>query len=104
MVSHWSKETEQLLTLPLDTGAQAFLTQFISSNDSLSVQVRGDSESSPFSSLGPALEGLNLKASIPGLGIQLITSVTVYVTYSSLDDNFVTLQFTVRCSQKPSPY
>lgn len=49
-----------------DTVAEAFLTSFVQSGDVLPLSVQGDSASSPFTSLNPALEGVTLQTSVTG--------------------------------------
>jgi len=49
-----------------DTVAQSFLTDFVQTGDSLPLVVKGDTASSPFASLQPALEGVSLSTSVPG--------------------------------------
>ncbi|RPD57468.1 hypothetical protein L226DRAFT_588694 [Lentinus tigrinus ALCF2SS1-7] len=43
-----------------DTTAQAFLTEFLQTADDIALTIKGDGDSSPFASLVPALEGLNV--------------------------------------------
>jgi hypothetical protein len=49
-----------------DTVAESFLTSFVQSGDVLPLTVQGDSASSPFTSLNPALEGVTLQTSVTG--------------------------------------
>lgn len=49
-----------------DTVAESFLTSFVQSGDVLPLTVQGDSASSPFTSLNPALEGVMLQTSVTG--------------------------------------
>jgi len=49
-----------------NTVAESFLTSFVQSGDVLPLTVRGDSASSPFTSLNPALEGVTLQTSVTG--------------------------------------
>lgn len=51
---------------PNDTTAQAFLTQFLTGTDNIPLSIQGDSGSSPFGSLQPALEGAKLDTSLKG--------------------------------------
>ncbi|KAG1723382.1 hypothetical protein EDD22DRAFT_764388, partial [Suillus occidentalis] len=51
---------------PNDTVAEAFLTSFLRTGDSLPITIQGDSASTPFASLQPALEGVSLTSSVPG--------------------------------------
>jgi hypothetical protein len=49
-----------------DTVAQSFLTSFLQGDSVLPLTVKGDSASSPFASLEPALEGVTLQTSVTG--------------------------------------
>jgi hypothetical protein len=49
-----------------DTTAQSFLSEFIQTGDSLPLTIKGDSSSSPYPSLVPALEGISLTSSLTG--------------------------------------
>lgn len=49
-----------------DTIAQGFLTEFLQTDDDIPLTIKGDSESSPFGSLQPALEGVELSTSLKG--------------------------------------
>ena len=81
---------------PNDTVAQSFLTNFIQSTAPLALTVKGDSQSSPYGSLGPALEGVTLQTSINGINDQpIITGVTVSISLETLIDNFVDTSFTI---------
>lgn len=72
------------------------MTQFITTTDTFDLTVKGDAESSPYSSLQPALEGVELSTSIVGVNSQpIITSVTVGISLETLVDNLVTASFTV---------
>lgn len=68
----------QLTFYHLDTTAQAFLSAFLLTNDTLNLAIKGDGSSSPYGSLIPALEGLALTGSIQGIGATVIRHV--YVT------------------------
>lgn len=79
-----------------DTVAQGFLTSFIQSTGPLALTVKGDSQSSPYGSLGPALEGVTLQTSINGINDKpIITSVTVSISLETLVDNLVDTSFTI---------
>lgn len=49
-----------------DTVAESFLTSFVQTGSVLPLTVQGDSASSPFTSLNPALEGVTLQTSVTG--------------------------------------
>lgn len=49
-----------------DTTAQSFLSNFIQTGDSLPLIIKGDTSSSPYPSLVPALEGISLSSSLNG--------------------------------------
>lgn len=79
-----------------DTIAQNFLTQFIQTENSLDLTIDGDSQSSPFDSLKPALDGVTLSTSLTGLNHpSIITSAHVVITLESLDTNLVSVEFSV---------
>jgi len=78
-----------------DTTAQSFLSDFLTSTDTLDLTIKGDSGSSPFGSLQPALEGVSLSSSLTGNGVTLITQVNVFITLESLITNLVTINFDV---------
>ncbi|KIJ47323.1 hypothetical protein M422DRAFT_164299, partial [Sphaerobolus stellatus SS14] len=52
-----------------DTTAQSFLSSFLVSADTLPLTIKGDSASSPFGSLVPALEGVSLSTSLKGYSL-----------------------------------
>lgn len=79
-----------------DTVAQGFLTQFIQTGDELDVTIDGDSQSSPFGSLQPALDGVTISTSLTGLNHPaIITSAHVVITLDSLTTNLVSVEFSV---------
>jgi hypothetical protein len=49
-----------------DTIAQSFLSEFIQTGDALPLSINGDSSSSAYPSLVPALEGISLSTSLTG--------------------------------------
>jgi hypothetical protein len=49
-----------------DTIAQSFLSEFIQTGNTLPLSIHGDSLSSPYPSLVPALEGISLSTSLNG--------------------------------------
>ena len=68
-----------------DTTAQAFITEFVTTGDAIGLTIQGDSSSTPYESLGPALEGIKITSSIPGLNFpNLITHVNVFITLDTL--------------------
>ena len=50
-----------------DTTAQAFLTEFLQTDDTIPLTIKGDGDSSPFASLVPALEGAEITTSLKGV-------------------------------------
>ncbi|TFK54041.1 hypothetical protein OE88DRAFT_1732763 [Heliocybe sulcata] len=79
-----------------DTIAQGFLTEFLQSSDNLPLTIRGDSDSTPFGSLQPALEGLQITTSLTGMNAPpIITHINVYIGLSTLFDNKVDINFDV---------
>ncbi|KAI0354382.1 hypothetical protein OH77DRAFT_1404952 [Trametes cingulata] len=79
-----------------DTTAQAFLTEFLQTGDEIPLTIKGDSESSPFASLQPALEGVELSTSLKGLNVPpIVTHINAYITLDTLIDNFITIDFDI---------
>ncbi|KAJ7594702.1 hypothetical protein C8J56DRAFT_446479 [Mycena floridula] len=76
-----------------DTVAQSFLTEFLTTDDAVALSIKGDSASSPFASLQPALSALQLTTSLAGLHQSLITQVKVTITLDSLTTNLVSAEF-----------
>lgn len=50
---------------------QGFLTSFIQTDNQLDLTIQGDSTSSPFASLQPALSNLKLSTSLGGINFYL---------------------------------
>ncbi|KAF8586733.1 hypothetical protein K439DRAFT_1631457 [Ramaria rubella] len=80
---------------PNDTVAQSFLTSFLTNSGDIPLTIKGDSASSPFGSLQPALEGVALTTSLKGIGAQLLSQVNVFITLDSLVTNLVSVNFDV---------
>ncbi|KAI0340460.1 hypothetical protein BDW22DRAFT_1360443 [Trametopsis cervina] len=79
-----------------DTTAQAFVTEFITTGDTIDLTIQGDGQSSPYASLDQALEGVTISTSLTGLNFpNLITHINVYITADTLLDNMVTADFDV---------
>ncbi|KAI0710861.1 hypothetical protein C8Q76DRAFT_623714 [Earliella scabrosa] len=84
-----------------DTEAQAFLTEFLQTDHEISLRVAGDSESSPFASLVPALDGISLDVTMRGkhrLGLNvppIVTHINVFLGLSALGTNMITIDFDV---------
>ncbi|KAI9066059.1 hypothetical protein FKP32DRAFT_1566723 [Trametes sanguinea] len=79
-----------------DTTAQAFLTEFLQTDDDIPLTIKGDSDSSPFASLQPGLEGVELSTSLKGLNVPpIVTHINAYITLDTLVDNFVTIDFDI---------
>ncbi|KAI0370690.1 hypothetical protein BV20DRAFT_966193 [Pilatotrama ljubarskyi] len=79
-----------------DTTAQAFLTEFLQTGDEIPLTIKGDSDSSPFASLQPALEGVELSTSLKGLNVPpIVTHINAYITLDTLIDNFITIDFDI---------
>jgi len=72
------------------------LTQFIQSSDQIPLTIRGDGQSSPFASLGPALEGSSLETSLTGTGSNLVTHIDVNIFLHTFVDNLVDVDFDVQ--------
>ena len=49
-----------------DTTAQEFVTELLQTGDDIPVTIKGDGDSSPFASLVPALEGVEISTSVKG--------------------------------------
>ncbi|KAI0686333.1 hypothetical protein BC835DRAFT_1523138 [Cytidiella melzeri] len=79
-----------------DTTAQAFLSEFLTTGDTIPLMIQGDGQSSPYESLIPALEGVKISTSLTGINFpKLITHITVYITADTLFDNYVSINFDV---------
>ncbi|KAL0956087.1 hypothetical protein HGRIS_002255 [Hohenbuehelia grisea] len=80
-----------------DTVAQSFLTDFTQTGNELPLVIKGDSASSPFASLQPALAGTHLTTHLTGMNQPtIITHVQVIITLDSLTTNLVSVNFDVR--------
>ncbi|KAF8524806.1 hypothetical protein BU17DRAFT_84312 [Hysterangium stoloniferum] len=80
---------------PNDTIAQSFLSAFLTTPNSLPLTIKGDSASSPFASLQPALSGVSLDTSLTGQNQKLLSHINVFITLNSLVTNLVTIDFDV---------
>ncbi|KAF8840051.1 hypothetical protein BDN67DRAFT_1054007 [Paxillus ammoniavirescens] len=79
-----------------DTVAQSFLTSFVQGDSVLPLTVKGDSASSPFASLEPALEGVTLQTSVTGLNVPpIITHIYPTISAETLVTNEVELSFDI---------
>ncbi|KDQ57731.1 hypothetical protein JAAARDRAFT_69819 [Jaapia argillacea MUCL 33604] len=79
-----------------DTVAQGFLSSFLQTSDNLPLTIKGDSSSTPFASLQPALSGLSLTTSLNGLNVPpIITHINVFLGVSTLTDNMVSINFDI---------
>ncbi|KAF8557967.1 hypothetical protein OG21DRAFT_1504634 [Imleria badia] len=79
-----------------DTVAESFLTSFVQSGNVLPLTVQGDSASSPFTSLNPALEGVTLQTSVTGLNAPpIITHLYATISLSTLVTNQIELSFDI---------
>jgi|SRR5712672_651900 len=97
-----------------DTTAQSFLTEFMQTSDTLSLSIKGDTPSSPYLSLVPALEGVSVSASLTGKsdfrclsrtcdliyfeGLDvppIITHINAHIPLSALVDNLIFIDFDV---------
>ncbi|KII92866.1 hypothetical protein PLICRDRAFT_102438 [Plicaturopsis crispa FD-325 SS-3] len=79
-----------------DTTAQSFLTDYLQSAKELALTIKGDGQSSPFGSLQPALEGIELHTSLTGINAPpIITHVSVGISVSTLFNNMVETSFDI---------
>ncbi|RDX40651.1 hypothetical protein OH76DRAFT_1365915 [Lentinus brumalis] len=79
-----------------DTTAQAFLTEFLQTSDDISLTIKGDGDSSPFASLVPALEGVEISTSLKGLNVPpIVTHINAFITLDTLIDNYITIDFDI---------
>jgi len=78
-----------------DTVAQSFLTEFLSTGNDIPLTIKGDSQSSPFGSLVVGLEGVSLSTSLTGINAKLISHINVFITVSTLLDNFVSIDIDI---------
>lgn len=77
------------------TSAQAFLTQFLTTTPPIPLRISDGS--SPYASLTPALQNLQLSASLPPLGFAntIITAIHVVLTLDTLLTNLVSITVTL---------
>lgn len=75
-----------------DTVAQSFLTQYLQTDDDVPLSIKGDSASTPFASLGPAISGITLDGTVKGIQGMIIKHIEVLI---SLDEVLVTNEVTV---------
>ncbi|KAG1742190.1 hypothetical protein EDB19DRAFT_1702736 [Suillus lakei] len=81
---------------PNDTVAEAFLTSFLQTGNSLPLTIQGDSASTPFASLQPALEGVTLTTSVTGLNVApIISHLYPEITLATLVTNEINLSFDI---------
>ncbi|KAL1943642.1 hypothetical protein VTO73DRAFT_4087 [Trametes versicolor] len=79
-----------------DTVAQSFLTEFLQTDDNIPLTIQGDSDSSPFASLQPGLEGVELTTSLKGLSVPpIVAHINAFITLDTLFDNFITIDFDI---------
>ena len=68
-----------------DTTAQAFLTEYITTGDTIDLTIQGDSASTPYESLQQALEGVKIATSLTGINFPtLVTHINVFITLDTL--------------------
>lgn len=63
---------------PSDPTAQDLLAQYLEVKDQIPLTIKGDSSSSPYGSLQPALSGVTLETSFPGQGLPLVNDIVIY--------------------------
>ncbi|EJD03283.1 uncharacterized protein FOMMEDRAFT_168292 [Fomitiporia mediterranea MF3/22] len=79
-----------------DTTAQGFVSEFVTTGDTLDLTIQGDGDSSPYASLDQALEGVKIGTSLQGLNHPtLITHINVFITLDTLVTNMVSINFDV---------
>ncbi|EIW82896.1 hypothetical protein CONPUDRAFT_101346 [Coniophora puteana RWD-64-598 SS2] len=79
-----------------DTTAESFLTDFLQTGDDLPLTIKGDSGSSPFASLQPALEGVSISTSVKGLNVPpIITHLYPKITLDTLLTNNIEASFDI---------
>ncbi|KAH7108191.1 hypothetical protein BKA62DRAFT_764259 [Auriculariales sp. MPI-PUGE-AT-0066] len=79
-----------------DTVAQSFVSEYLESSGVIPVNIKGDGQSSPFASLGPALSAVTLSGSVQGIGALLIKHIHVVITIpDTLITNEVIVDFDV---------
>jgi len=103
-----------------DSTSQSFLREFIQTGNSLLLSIKGDTSSSPYPSLVPALEGVSLSSSLTGesnfhrplmgphrhgtlqgLNVPpIITHINVHIPPSAIIDNLVFVDFDVSHHQR----
>src|SRR5712691_8617822 len=103
-----------------DSTSQSFLHEFIQTSNSLLLSIKGDTSSSPYPSLVPALEGVSLSSSLTGesnfhrplvgphrhdifqgLNVPpIITHINVHIPPSAIIDSLVFVDFDVSHHQR----
>ncbi|KAH9850917.1 hypothetical protein C2E23DRAFT_886961 [Lenzites betulinus] len=79
-----------------DTTAQSFLTEFLQTADTIPLTIKGDSDSSPFGSLQPGLEGVTLSASVKGLEVPpIVAHIDAFIGLTTLIDNMISIDFDI---------
>lgn len=81
---------------PNDTVAQSFLTTFLQTANTIPLTVQGDSASTPYGSLQPALEGITLATSITGIVSKpIIAGIHNYIPLSALLTGYIESSFDI---------
>ncbi|SCV70806.1 BQ2448_3568 [Microbotryum intermedium] len=62
-----------------DPRAQDLLAQYLETTGPIPIQIEGDTSSSPYGSLKPALAELSLNSSFPGQGKPLVNKIIIYI-------------------------
>ena len=66
-------------------GSKGFVSEFVTTGDTLDLTIQGDGDSSPYASLDQALEGVKIGTSLQGLNHpNLITHINVFISLSTL--------------------
>ncbi|TBU23049.1 hypothetical protein BD311DRAFT_704566 [Dichomitus squalens] len=79
-----------------DTTAQSFITSFLQTSNKLPLTIKGDASSSPFASLIPALEGVEITTDLKGLNFPpFVTTINAYISAATLFSNTVSIDFDI---------
>jgi hypothetical protein len=80
---------------PNDTVAQSFLTAYLEQSGPVPLTIKGDSESSPYGSLIPALEGATLTTAVQAIDAKIVTHINAYLELTTLVNNEISIDFDV---------
>ncbi|EEB97247.1 hypothetical protein MPER_03476 [Moniliophthora perniciosa FA553] len=78
-----------------DSVAQSFLADFLTTGNTLDLEIQGDAASTPFESLQEALSGIKISTQLTGMDQKLLQHINVFITLDSLITNLVSIDFDI---------